>query len=167
MEINHVPVAKTELLIRRPVSEVFEAFINPAITTKFWFTKGSDRLQPGKEIRWDWEMFGHSLLVNVKVIEENKRILMDWGSPGEPITTVEWNFKSRPDNTTLVSVTNSGFTGNGDELVAQALDSTGGFNLVLAGAKAFLEHNIILNLIADRFPDAHQAKEETPSSASA
>jgi len=29
------------------------------------------------------------------------------------------------------------------------------FALVLAGAKAFLEHNINLNLIADRFPDAH------------
>jgi len=37
--------------------------------------------------------------------------------------------------------------------VKQALDSTGGFVLVLAGAKAFLEHGIALNLVADRFPD--------------
>jgi len=55
----------------------------------------------------------------------------------------------------MVSVTNSGFGGNGDKVVKQALDSTGGFALVLAGAKAFLEHNISLNLIADRFPDGH------------
>ena len=47
------------------------------------------------------------------------------------------------------------FSENGDEVVKQALDSTGGFTLVLAGAKAFLEHNINLNLIADRFPDGH------------
>ena len=53
---------------------------------------------------------------------------------------------------TFVSVTNSGFTGDGDELMKQALDSTGGFTLVLAGAKASLEHNLRLNLIADRFP---------------
>jgi uncharacterized protein (DUF2249 family) len=38
--------------------------------------------------------------------------------------------------------------------VAQALDSTGGFSFVLAGVKAFLEHGIELNLIADHAPDA-------------
>lgn len=29
------PTAKAEMLIRRPVAEVFEAFVNPAITSKF------------------------------------------------------------------------------------------------------------------------------------
>ena len=155
MGIQDAPIAKTEMLIRKPVSEVFEAFVNPAITSKFWFTKGSGRLQAGKQIRWDWEMYHVSVDVDVKAIEENKRILIEWGTPGNPSTTVEWLFASRPDGTTIVSVTNSGFKGDGDEVVRQALDSTGGFTLVLAGAKAFLEHNIILNLIVDRFPDGH------------
>ena len=56
------------------------------------------------------------------------------------------------DGTTFVSITETGFTGNGDELVSQVADSTQGFSLVLAGAKAFLEHNIRLNLVADRYP---------------
>jgi hypothetical protein len=30
--------------------------------------------------------------------------------------------------------------------------STQGFSLVLAGLKALLEHNVRLNLVADRFP---------------
>jgi len=154
MNIQHVPIAETGMLIRKPVSEVFEAFVNPAITSKFWFTKGSGRLEAGKQLRWDWEMYGHSVQVSVKAIEENRRILIEWGAHGTP-TTVEWVFTSRSDNTTFVSVTNSGFGGDGDEVVKQALDSTGGFTLVLAGAKAFLEHNITLNLIADRFPDGH------------
>lgn len=154
MEIKEVPIAKTEMLFRKPVAEVFEAFVNPAITSRFWFTKGSGRLEAGKQIRWDWEMYGHFLEVSVKAIEANQRILIEWGPEGKA-TTVEWVFTSRPDNTTLVSVTNSGFSGDGDEVVKQALDSLGGFSLVLAGAKAFLEHNIELNLIADRFPDAH------------
>jgi uncharacterized protein YndB with AHSA1/START domain len=154
MNLQHVPIAKTEMLIRKPVSEVFEAFVNPAITSRFWFTKGSDRLQAGKQIRWDWEMYDHSVEVSVQAIEENKRILIEWAAYGTP-TTVEWFFTARSDNTTLVSVTNTGFSGDGDEVVKQALDSTGGFTLVLAGAKAFLEHNINLNLIADRFPDGH------------
>ncbi len=33
--LNHIPIVKSEMLIRRPVDEVFEAFINPEITTKF------------------------------------------------------------------------------------------------------------------------------------
>jgi len=152
MEIQRVPIAKTEMLIRKPVSEVFEAFVNPAITSNFWFTKASGRLEAGKQIRWNWEMYDHSVEVSVKAIEENKRILIEWGAYGAA-TTVEWVFTSRPDDTTLASITNSGFSGDGDEIVKQALDSTGGLNLVLAGAKAFLEHNINLNLIADRFPD--------------
>ncbi|MDO8827846.1 SRPBCC family protein [Methylophaga sp.] len=153
MNIQNVPIATTAMLIRKPVSEVFEAFVNPAITAKFWFTKGSGRLQVGKQIRWDWEMYNISVQVSVKAIEDNKRILIEWGAVGEKPTTVEWVFTSRSDNTTFVSVTNSGFSGDGDEIVSQALDSTGGFALVLAGAKAYLEHNISLNLIADRFPD--------------
>jgi uncharacterized protein YndB with AHSA1/START domain len=39
MELRHVQSAKAEMLIRKPVEEVFEAFVNPAVTTKFWFTK--------------------------------------------------------------------------------------------------------------------------------
>ncbi len=136
MNIQNVPIATTAMLIRKPVSDVFEAFVNPAITSKFWFTQGSARLQVGQQIRWDWEMYNVSVQVNVKAIEDNQRILIEWGSAGEKPTTVEWVFTARSDNTTFVSVTNSGFSGDGDELISQALDSTGGFALVLAGAKA-------------------------------
>jgi uncharacterized protein YndB with AHSA1/START domain len=61
MEITQVPVAKAQMLVRRPVAEVFEAFIDPAITSKFWFTKGSGRLDAGRRIGWDWEMFDVSV----------------------------------------------------------------------------------------------------------
>ena len=83
--------AKAEKLIRKPVAKVFEAFINPEITTKFWFTKSSGRLEAGEQVTWTWEMYNVSVQVNVKEIEENKRILIEWGDPGE-VTTVEWIF---------------------------------------------------------------------------
>jgi uncharacterized protein YndB with AHSA1/START domain len=144
-------IAKTEMLIRRPVADVFEAFINPEITTKFWFTKSSGRLETGKQIRWEWEMYNSGTDVNVKVIEPNKRILVDWMAFGTP-TTIAWIFTSRPDNTTFVSIKNNGFQGTEEEIAEQAVSSTEGFTFVLAGLKALLEHNINLNLIADRFP---------------
>ncbi len=68
---------------------------------------------------------------------------------------VDLVFKPRSANTTFVRFTNTGFSGDGDEVVKQTLDSTEGFALVPAGAKAFLEPNITLNLIADRYPDGH------------
>jgi uncharacterized protein YndB with AHSA1/START domain len=146
------PIAKAEMLIRKPVAEVFEAFINPTITSKFWFSKGSGRLEAGKQVTWTWEMYNFSVPVDVKAVEPNARILVEWSAFGTP-TPIEWIFKARPDGTTFVTVTNQGFPGDDDEAVQHALDSTEGFAFVLAGAKAFLEHNVQLNLVPDRFPD--------------
>jgi uncharacterized protein YndB with AHSA1/START domain len=152
MASDRRPVAKAEMLIRKPVAEVFEAFIDPSITSKFWFTKGSGRLEPGADIQWDWEMYNSSVQVNVKDIKQNERILVEWSAYDTP-TSIEWNFVSRSDGTTFVSVTNTGFIGDEDEIVNQAISSTEGFAYLLAGLKALLEHNVILNLVPDRFPD--------------
>jgi len=151
-QLKQVPITKTGMLIRRPVADVFEAFVNPDITTKFWFTKGSGRLEAGKQIQWDWEMYGISISVTAKTIEPNKRIVIEWPGYSGP-TTVDWRFAPQKDGTTFVSITEAGFTGDGDdELVKQVTDSTQGFSLVLAGLKAYLEHNVRLNLVADRYP---------------
>lgn len=147
------PVAKAQMLIRRPAAQVFEALVDPAITSRFWFSKGSGRLEAGGRVRWDWEMYGASAEVDVKEVEENRRILIEWGGPDDP-TSVEWRFEPRGEDRTFVTVRNWGFHGDAEAAVAAALDSTGGFNLLLAGLKAFLEHGVELNLVADHAPDA-------------
>jgi uncharacterized protein YndB with AHSA1/START domain len=144
--------AKAGMLIRRPTPEVFQAFVDPTVTGKFWFTKGSGRLEAGKRIRWEWEMYGISEEITVKSIEPNRTIRIEW--PGHGSTnTVEWSFVPKHEGATWVEITESGFAGGGAELIGKVADSTGGFNLVLAGLKAWLEHGIRLNLVADRFPD--------------
>lgn len=145
------PVVTAQMLIRRPAAEVFEAFVDPAVTTRFWFTKSSGRLEPGEQVRWDWEMYGVSTVVRVKSLEENSRILIEWDDPPQP---VEWIFTPYGDDKTLVTVSCWGFQGSTDEVLRQAMDSMGGFSLVLAGAKAFLEHGIELRLVEDHLPDA-------------
>ena len=152
LQLTQVPVTSTGMLIRKPVAEVFEAFVNPNVTSKFWFTKGSERLAAGKQVKWDWEMYGISVPVTAKVIEPNHRLVIEW--PGySGLTTVEWTFSPQKDAATFVNITESGFTGDGDQLVKQVTGSTQGFSLVLAGLKALLEHNISLNLVADRYPN--------------
>lgn len=147
------PIAKAQLLIRKPVAQVFEALVDPAITSRFWFSKGSGRLETGKRIRWDWEMYGHHTYVDVKAIELNKRILIEWNGPENP-TEIEWIFEDKGNNTTFLVVKNWGFKGPDDKVVAQALDSTGGFTFVLAALKVFLEHAIEPNFVIDHDPDA-------------
>lgn len=147
------PIAKAQLLIRKPVRQVFEALVDPAITSRFWFSKGSGRLEAGKRIRWDWEMYGVHADVHVKAIEINKRILVEWNGPENP-TQVEWTFEDKGNDTTFVVVRNWGFTGAADKVVADAIDSTGGFTFLLAALKVFLEHGIEPNFVVDHAPDA-------------
>lgn len=145
-------VAKTEMLIRQPIAKVFVAFTNPEITSKFWFSSGSAPLEAGKTVRWEWSMFGISEEVLVKTLEPNRRIVIEWPGNGTS-NTVEWLFTAKGSDRTVVSITESGFNPQDRDLVDKVADSTGGFSLVLAGAKANLKHNILLNLVADRFPD--------------
>jgi uncharacterized protein YndB with AHSA1/START domain len=151
LQLNQVPVAKTGMLIRKPVSDVYEAFVNPEVTTQFWFTRGSGRLEAGKQVQWEWEMYRISIPVTVKAMEPEKRIVIEWPGNVGP-TTVEWTFEPREDGSTFVDITETGYTGDGDELVQQVIDSTQGFSLVLANLKALLEHRVRLNLVADRYP---------------
>ena len=148
------PVAKAQMVIRRPVAEVFEAFVDPAVTTRFWFSRSTGKLAAGQTVRWDWEMYGVSTSVDVKAIERNRRILIEWDGPDNP-TSVEWKFEAVSKDRTLVVIRNWGFHGDTDKIVADAIDSTGGFSFVLAGLKAFAEHHIELNLVRDHQPAAH------------
>lgn len=152
LKLSKAPVAKAEMLIRRPVAEVFDAFVDPAVTAKFWFSRGSARLEPGKQVEWHWDMYGFSVPVTVKAIEPTRRIVVEWPGEGGP-TTIEWTFTARPDGTTFVSIVNSGFSGDADAMMAEAIGSTEGFTFVLAGLKALLEHNVRLNVVPDRHPD--------------
>jgi len=77
LQLTQAPIAKAEMLIRRPPTEVFEAFVNPEITRRFWFTKSTGRLEAGKHIVWTWEMYDHSIDVHVKELEPAEMILVE------------------------------------------------------------------------------------------
>lgn len=153
MDINSQPIVKQQMLFHVPVARVFEAFIDPRVTTKFWFTHSDGRLESGRDVNWEWRIYGCSTSVRVLEIETNRRIVIEWGDTGKR-STVRWTFDPRSAETTLVTVENLGFSGSTDEIIMEAIDSMGGFSLVLANAKALLEHDINLNLIRDHAPDA-------------
>lgn len=136
------------MLIRKPIAEVFEAFINPEITKNFWFTKSSGKLEEGKTITWTWEMYDASSEVQVLEIVPNRIIKTLWGSPAN---NVDYEFQEMK-NGTLVTIKSYGYEKSSEDMMRVINDNSGGFTTVLDGCKAWLEHGINLNLIVDKFP---------------
>jgi uncharacterized protein YndB with AHSA1/START domain len=158
-ELRAMPKVEVSTLIRRPPAEVFAAFVDPAITTRFWFTTSSGPLAPGATVRWEWEMYGVADTVLVKELEEPERFVLKTG--GGDGLTVEFRFRPREEGTVVTitesgftpSLTDPGFSGGADEVIEYVAGSTGGYTTALCAAKALLEHGVELGAVRDKFPD--------------
>jgi len=141
------------MLIRRAPHDVFEALVDPEITTRFWYTKSSGRMVQGAELMWEWEMYGAKGKVQVGKVEPDRLIQFTWEGydPSHP-TTVVFNFSAHENDTTYLRITETGFSGDEDTQVARALESTAGFTFLLSSLKAALEHDIILRVVLDAHP---------------
>lgn len=154
-----MPKVEVSTLIRRSPAEVFAAFVDPAITTRFWFTKSSGPLAPGATVRWEWEMYGVGDTVLVKEFEAPERFVVGTGG-GEGLT-VEFRFTPREEGTVVTvteagfvgTPTDPGFSGTADDVIDYVAGSTGGYTTALCAAKALLEHGIELGAVRDKFPD--------------
>ena len=65
-EAQH-PLVECQMMIGKPIPEVFQAFVDAKPTTMFWFTKSSRKLEKGKAATWEWEMYG--VADQIKVVE--------------------------------------------------------------------------------------------------
>ena len=151
--LSQEPAVNVGMLIRRSPHAVFEAMADPAITTRFWYTKSSGRMIEGAKLLWEWEMYGVSGHVWVLEVEPDRRIRFnsETDDPEHP-TTVEFRFTPYQEDKTYVRITEAGFTGDADTKVARALDSTAGYSFLLSSLKATLEYDIALGLTGDAHP---------------
>ncbi len=151
-EAQH-PMVECQMMIRKPISEVFRAFVDPKLTTMFWFTKSSGKLEKGKTVTWEWEMYGVADQIKVVELVPDEKIIIEWDNP---TTTVEFEFLELANETTYVVIKNYGFHQTGNDLIEAVKNNTGGFTTVLDGLKAYLEFGIKLNLVKDKFPQIQQ-----------
>ncbi len=152
-QLTKAPAVNVGLLIRRPRHVVFEALADPAITTRFWYTKSSGRMIKGAELTWEWEMYGVSSRVLVDEVESDSRIRFRWdGYDPAHRTTVEFRFVPYENETTYLDISETGFTGDGDTQMSRALDSTAGFTFLLSSVKAALEEDVTLKVVLDAHP---------------
>ncbi len=153
LQLTKSPSVDTGVLIRRSPHDVFEALADPSITTRFWYTKSSGRMEAGAELTWEWEMYGASGKVWVQVVEPDRRIRFSWEGydPAHP-TTVEFLFIPYENDATYLRITETGFSGDADTQVSRALESTGGFTFLLSALKAALQHDVTRRVTMDAHP---------------
>src|SRR5512145_2887225 len=71
-------VAKAEMLIRRPVTEVFKAFVRPDTITKFWLESTTGPLAKAARVKWVFMVPGATETVTVTAFQEQQRIGFEW-----------------------------------------------------------------------------------------
>ena len=150
-------VIETQMLIRKSINIVFNAFVDPLITQHFWFSASSGYLEEGKTVQWTWQKYNAVAEVDVLNIKENQLIQLQWG---EPKTQVDFIFEQISPMETYVRIKNSKIPLQGQALIDFIIDSTGGFTTVLDAAKIYLEHGLQSNLVEDKFPPFSNVKSD-------
>lgn len=129
------------LQIRKPVSEVFEAIVNPDKMSNYFISKSSGRMQEGKEIKWRFPEFEEEFPIKVNKVEQDKYISYYWDIDEEELH-VEITLTQKKD-ATLVSITEK--SRDNDEAGIKWLKSnTAGWANFLACLKAYLEFGVNL-----------------------
>jgi uncharacterized protein YndB with AHSA1/START domain len=140
------PVAKVSMLVRCPPAKAFEAFVHPEFLTKFWLSRASGPLEPGKTVTWDFMVPGASAKTHVEEMLHDRLIRLSW----DDATTVSFAFEPYSDGGTRIEVINAGFSGDAEEVMAAALEATQGFTIVLCDLKAYLEHGQSMGFVRDK-----------------
>ena len=145
MEDQKQVSGKVGVLIRKPVSQVFSAIVDPVSITKFWLSKSSGPLKLGQTVRWHFMVPGSVVDTTVTALEADKFIEIAW-SDG---TAVRFTFAPHSLGT-HVEVENWRFAGSEKEIVNAALEATQGFTIVLCDLKTFLESGQQMHLSRDK-----------------
>ena len=143
--------AAARTIIRRAPAEVFAAIVDADKMSKFWFTRTDDRLKEGETSRWALgaaeDAFAFDIVV--KELREPEKIVIEWEAADGKRHLVTWSFEETAQGDTILAIEETGFSGSDDAAVEQVLDSTGGFNQVIIALKAFVEHGVAVNVVAD------------------
>ncbi|MBG6209753.1 uncharacterized protein YndB with AHSA1/START domain [Labrenzia sp. EL_126] len=135
--------------IDRPVSEVFEAVINPDTLSNYFTTAGSSGpLETGKTVQWNFEDFPGPVNVRVSEVVRDQKIVLHWAARDadendDRETTISMVFEPLEDGRTLVSISEEGWrdTPRGRDT---SYENCEGWTQLLCSLKAFIEHGVDL-----------------------
>ena len=136
--------------IANPVSEVFEAVVNPKQLSEYFTTGGAKgRLEKGAVVTWDFHDFPGAFPVHVIDVEKDKRIVLEWNAPegaapaDKKRTQVTMTFEPLDDGRTLVRIEEPGWSDT-EKGRAASYGNCEGWTGMLCALKMWIEHGIKL-----------------------
>jgi len=127
--------------INKPVTEVFDAVVNPKKITGYFCEKTNAPLVEGQTVTWVWSK--HEVQVQVKQIVLNSKIVIEWPAQSGGMTIAEMSFSSLEDGRTMVSISESGWPSTQDGLKASYKNCEGWQHMITC-LKGYLVHGIDL-----------------------
>jgi len=136
--------------IAKPVSEVFEAVVNPKQLSEYFTTGGAKgRLEKGAVVTWDFHDFPGAFPVHVIDVEKDKRIVLEWDAAegtapaDKKRTQVTMTFEPLDDGRTLVRIEEHGWSDT-EKGRAASYGNCEGWTGMLCALKMWIEHGINL-----------------------
>jgi uncharacterized protein YndB with AHSA1/START domain len=128
--------------VLRPISEVFDAIVNPDKLAGFFVSSASGPLKEGATVTWHFADVGGTIPATVKKVKQNEMISFEWAASGVP-AQVDIHVEAIDSNTTSVKIVENGWPLD-KQGVARALGQTQGWTDFLCSMKAFLYTGINL-----------------------
>jgi uncharacterized protein YndB with AHSA1/START domain len=140
---------KTAIQILKPVSEVFEAIVDPKKMSNYFISKSTGRMEEGRQLKWRFPEFDMEFPIRVGKIEKDKYISYYWDIDGIELL-VEITLTSSDSNGTIVTITEKSRK-NDEAGIRWLKGNTEGWANFLACLKAYLEFGINLRKAAFDF----------------
>jgi uncharacterized protein YndB with AHSA1/START domain len=130
--------------IARPVEEVFDHVVEPALLSSYFTSEASAALEPGKEVRWAWRGGQHET-VTVDAVDRPRAIALRWQAFERPETTrVAFAFEPTDDGGTRVTVHEAGWAEGDAAALASAFEHCAGWQHMLLCLKARMTFGVDL-----------------------
>jgi putative acetyltransferase len=133
---------KTELLVQKPVAEVFDAVADPKKLCRHFTATSSGSMREGSPVRWTWDVHPEGFDVKIRQFKKNHLISFEWPATGGP-TAIELRFEPESPSATLVKIVENGWESDAAG-IAHLAGQTHGWTGFLCGLKAFCEFGINL-----------------------
>ena len=142
-------IVKVAIRIDAPASDVLSAFTDADKMSQFWFHRGDDGMKQGDPATFILGAGEDAFSFDVAVIELDfpNKLVIEWQGPDGHNTQVTWTC-AEAEGSTILTIEESGFIGNDENITERIIDSTGGFSQVIVAAKALIEHGVSVNVVA-------------------
>lgn len=135
-------IINTAISIQKPITDVFEAIVNPEKMVNYFISESSGKMEEGKTLVWKFPEFETTFPIVVTKIIENQLISFSW-KIGQKDMNVEINLTETSAHSTLVKITESEMV-NDENGLNWLKGNTEGWANFSACLKAYLEYGINL-----------------------